>query len=159
MASRQKLEAASWFAVVHAYEECRRRYSQMMKAFGLTVPQFDVMSAIARLGDAAQPKVIADDLVVTRGNITGVLHRLEENGLLRTRSNKEDGRSFICELTADGMALLEKARAAGTHFIREQLAPFDDAALRHTEEQMNAMHDHLQTIDPDRIVARIAATA
>lgn len=157
--ARQDLEKSSWFAVVHAYEECRRRYAQIMAAFELTVPQYDVMSAIARLGDQAQPKVIAAELVVTRGNITGVLNRLEQHGLLRTRSRTDDRRSFTCELTDDGAALLAKAKSAANRFVKEQLAPFNDSALRQTERQMTRMKEHLETIDPLTIVARVARRA
>ena len=72
---RQQLEASSWFAVVRAYQECNRRYAQMLEHFDLTIPQFDVLTAIRRL-PAATPKQIADELVVTRGNISGLLQRL-----------------------------------------------------------------------------------
>ena len=148
---RRKLQASSWFAVVRAYQECTRRYSQLLKGFDLTIPQFDVLSAIHQLADQATPKAIADELVVTRGNITGVLHRLQERGLIRTRHNEQDGRSIVCELTPDGRELLKKARGAAALFIDAQLTPFDDATLRETEDQMKRMRSHLQTIDPDAI--------
>ena len=148
---RKKLQASSWFSVVRAYQECNRRYGQLLKGFDLTIPQFDVMSAIHQLADRSTPKAIAAELVVTRGNITGVLHRLQERGLIRTRHNEQDGRSFVCELTPDGRELLRQARGAAALFVDAQLAPFDDAALRETEKQMKRMRSHLQTIDPDAI--------
>ncbi len=156
--SRRKLEATSWLAVVRAYLECQRRYTQLMAGFGLTVPQFDALNAIARLGADATPKAIAAELVVTRGNVTGVLHRLEEAGLIRTRANAADGRSFVCVLTRAGSRGLDKARRAGALFIREQLAPFDDVDLKRTEKQMATMRAHLMTMDPDDIAARAAAS-
>ena len=61
---RMKLQASSWFAVVRAYQECNRRYSQLLAGFDLTIPQFDVMNAIRNLGEQATPKAIADRLVV-----------------------------------------------------------------------------------------------
>ena len=152
--NRRRLEASSWLAVVRAYQECNRRYTQLMKSFDLTIPQFDVLSAVRKLGDDATPKAIAAELVVTRGNITGVLHRLEESGLVATRRNEYDARSFICELTAAGRALLDRARTAAQLFIEVQLAPFDDAALRRTEDHMRRMRAHLTTIDPDAVFER-----
>lgn len=148
---RKKLEASSWFSVVRTYQECTRRYAQMLHAFDLTLTQFDVLNAVRELGDAAMPKAIADRLVVTRGNITGVLHRLQERDLLRTRNNEHDGRSFYCELTSSGAALLDVARQATAVFIDRQLAPFSNDDLRVTERHMNKMRSHLMTIDPDTI--------
>lgn len=156
--SRRKLETTSWLAVVRAYQECQRRYTQLMAGFGLTIPQFDALNAIARLGADATPKAIAAELVVSRGNVTGVLHRLEDGGLIRTRANAMDGRSFVCVLTRAGSRGLDRARRAAALFIREQLAPFDDADLERTETQMATMRAHLMTIDPDVIAARAAAS-
>ena len=152
--NRSRLQASSWFAVVRAYQECTRQYSHMLAAFGLTVPQFDVMTAIMALGEAATPKAIAAELLVTRGNITGVLHRLQSHGLVATRPNGRDGRSFICCLTCEGQALLDEARCAAALFIEQQLAPFDDAQLRETERTMKKMQSHLRTLDPETIAAQ-----
>lgn len=153
--SRRKLQAASWFAVVRAYQECTRRYAQLLRSFDLTIPQFDVMNAIDQLADQATPKDIADQLVVTRGNITGVLQRLQERSLITTRHNEQDGRSIVCHLTGPGHVLLDQARAAAVLFVETQLAPFDDDELRDTENQMDRMRSHLHTIDPDLIVSQI----
>lgn len=148
IATRQQLQASSWLAVVRAYQECNRRYAQMLQAFDLTISQLDLLNAVHKLADQAMPKFIAEELVVTRGNITGILHRLQDRQLLVTREQEHDGRSFVCELTPAGAELLKEARAAAALFISEQLAPFSDAELRQTENQMERMRSHLQTIDP-----------
>lgn len=152
-ARRSRLQASSWFAVVRAYQECNRRYSQMLASFDLTVPQFDVMTAISALGADATPKAIAERLVVTRGNITGVLQRLQQRSLIATEPHGRDGRSFVCRLTKGGRTVLSEARGAAALFIERQLAPFDDAELRDTERTMTQMHAHLQTIDPADVAA------
>ncbi len=152
---RKKLQESSWFAVVRAYQECNRRYAQLLHEFDLTIAQFDVLGAVETLGERAMPNAIADELVVTRGNVTGVLQRLKERGLLATRSHERDGRSFICELTSAGSDLLRQARSSAAIFIDQQLAPFDDTELKHTETQMNTMRMHLQTIDPPAIARRV----
>lgn len=153
--TRRKLQASSWFAVVRAYQACTRRYALLLKRFDLTIPQFDAMSAIHQLAGRATPKDIADQLLVTRGNITGVLHRLQERSLITTRHNEQDGRSIVCQLTRRGEVLLEQARKAAALFIETQLAPFEDDELRDTEQQMNRMRAHLQTVDPDTIARKV----
>ena len=152
--TRNQLESASWLAVVRAYQACNRRYAQLLDAFGLTITQFDVLSAVRALGPEAVPGNIAEALVVTRGNVTGVLQRLQDRGLLMTRAHARDGRSFVCELTPEGRTLLLEARAAAAGFITEQLAPFDDRELESTRRQMERMREHLADLDPDAIVRR-----
>ena len=149
-----KLESSCWFAVVEAYQACNRRYSTMLREFDLTIPQYDVLSAIDKLGPHAQPKQIADELVVTRGNVTGLLTRLQERRLIRTRQSESDGRSFLCELTSQGQSLLRDARAAAAMFISEQLAPFDDASKEEMQATMQRMKAHLESMDPIAIVMR-----
>ncbi len=149
-----KLESSCWFAVVEAYQACNRRYSAMLREFDLTIPQYDVLNAIDKLGEAGQPKQIADELVVTRGNVTGLLTRLQERRLIRTRRSESDGRSFLCELTSQGEGLLADARAAAALFISEQLAPFDDASKAEMQTTMQQMKTHLETLDPIAIVMR-----
>ncbi len=155
--NRQRLEASSWIAVVRAYQECNRRYTLMLEHFDLTIPQFDVLSAIHKHDPAATPRMIADELVVTRGNITGLLHRLQERRLVRTRSHETDGRSFYCELTPSGRRLFENARKAASRFIAEQLSPFSDDEVRDTREMMTRMRSHLETLDPRSIASGATA--
>ena len=150
---RSKLEAASWLAVVHAYQECNRRYARLLDAFELTIPQFDVLTAIARSAQTT-PKAIADELIVTRGNVTGVLRRLQDRGLIETRNNPADARSFFCELTPAGKRLLDDALSAASRFVTAQLAPFSDAELERTQGQMLAMREHLQQLDVDALISQ-----
>ncbi|MEL7022903.1 MAG: MarR family transcriptional regulator [Pseudomonadota bacterium] len=157
--SRSKLEQAAWLAVVQAYQVCTRQYTRMLSEFDLTVAQFDAMTRIEELG-ARQARVtpheIAEAMLVTRGNLTGLLRRLQERTLVVTRPHPEDGRSVICTLTPHGRALLEKAKVASASFIQKQLAPFATAALEHTRSQMTEMAAHLETLDPQSI-ASVAA--
>lgn len=148
---RQRLEAESWLAVIQTYQTCTRRYTQMLEHFGLTIPQFDLLTAVWRLRDDATPKAIAGELLVTMGNVTGLVSRLETMGLLVRRPHRTDGRSFCCELTSDGRDLYQAARAAAARFVAAQLAPFDDHELESTRVQMRRMRAHLETLDPHRI--------
>lgn len=148
---RRTLEAESWLAVVHAYLACQRRYAQMLEHFDLTIPQFDVLAVLRRHPGGATPRTIADEMLVTKGNVTGLITRLESQGLIARRPHETDGRSFVCEFTADGLALFRRAGAAAGRFVREQLAPFSDEHLTRTRDQMRDMRAHLEVLDPGAI--------
>lgn len=145
---RENIESSSWFAVVRSYLECSRRYGRMLEHFGLTTTQFDVLMAIDSLGEGAVPKAIAERLVVTRANITGVLKRLQKQKLVSTHTHERDSRSFICVLTLQGCEVRARAHAASSRFIRAQLGPFNDEELCGVGTLMRRMHAHLQTLDP-----------
>jgi DNA-binding MarR family transcriptional regulator len=152
---RIRWQTLSWFAVVRTYQECQRRYSALLRHYDLTVTQFDVLNAILRLGEEATPNAIAAELVVTRGNITGVVRRLQEHGWITTQPHRVDGRSFVCALTGSGYDRLERARRAAALFIDRQLSPFSDEDLQETRRQMDRMREHLLTIDPDDVAAQV----
>ncbi len=150
---REASEFSSWFAVVRTYEECARRYTSMLEHFDLSVSQFDALVAIKTLGEAALPKAVADRLLVTRANVSGLLRRLEEHGLIKLSPHESDGRSLRCSLTAEGQELTARAQAAAARFVRAQLAPFPTTALDAMEAQMRSMYAHLQKLDPAALAA------
>lgn len=148
---RAELAESAWFAVVHAYQACTRKYEQMLGAFGLTLPQFEALMAIERLGEQALPKHIADALLVTRGNVTGVLERLRAHALIRLDTHPVDGRARVASLTAEGARVCAQARAAASRFIEAQLAPFSTEEMVATRQTMVRMRNHLETLDPDAL--------
>ncbi len=156
---RRQLETTSWFAVVRAYLECSKRYTEMLQHFDLTVAQYDVLRAIDGLGEDAVPKTIADRLIVTRANITGLIRRLEQRGLLKLSAHRDDGRSVVCSLTKAGRSLHDRAHAAADRFVRAQLKPFSSATLQEMQAMMRAMHLHLQSLDPDALACPDEASA
>ncbi len=145
---RETLEFSSWFSVVRTYEECARRYASMLAHFDLTVSQFDALVSIESLGVGAQPRAVAERLLVTRANVSGLLRRLEKHGLITLSPNRSDKRSVLCALTPEGKELTQRARAAAARFVRAQLAPFPKTELEILDRQMREMYQHLQTLDP-----------
>ncbi len=127
----------------------------MLGHFELTVPQYDLLRAVKRLGEHASPKNIADEMLVTRGNITGLLQRLKARGLLTTRQDKTDGRSFVCALTGTARGLITGVDRAAASFVSEQLSPFNTGQLMEVGTMMRAMRTHLETMDPDAIASKI----
>ena len=148
---RIALEKSSWFAVVRAYEECARRFTRMLAHFDLTTSQFDALAAIEHLERDAMPKSIADRLLVTRPNVTGLLRRLEERKLIRMVPHSTDGRALLCRLTPAGRRCLRSAQEAAGRFVHMQAAPFSSAELEGLEDLMRSMHRHLRTMDADAI--------
>lgn len=145
----------TWFAVVRAYATCERKYARLLSHFDLTIPQFDAMTAVERRGGEATASEVAESLMVTRGNVSGLIRRLEERGLITIEPHPRDARSVRCALTPAARARMARARLAADAFIGEQMAPFDASALAETEVRMEQMRRHLERMDPDAIAARL----
>lgn len=146
----------TWFAVVRAYLACERKFARLLSHFALTIPQFDALATLERRGGEATPAQLAESLMVTRGNVTGLIRRMEERRLITVEPHPADGRSVRCVVTPGARVRLTRARLAAAAFITDQMAPLDAAALADTERRMNQMCAHLDTLDPDAIAARVA---
>jgi DNA-binding MarR family transcriptional regulator len=76
---------------------------------GLTMPQFDVLAQLARHGTGMTPGELTRELLVTKGNVTGIVERLVRRGLVERLRVPSDGRTRRLVLTPEGRRLTSRA--------------------------------------------------
>jgi DNA-binding MarR family transcriptional regulator len=103
--------------------ELRRRLDRQ---FGVTLPKFDVMAALARRESGMTMTEVSRQLMVSNGNVTGIVDRLFAEGLVVRIANEEDRRATFVRLTAKGLGLFEAMAAAHERWVDEILAAFSD---------------------------------
>lgn len=77
-----------------------------------TLPRFDVMAALHRAGEPMKMSALSRQLLVSNGNATAVVSRLEREGLAQRTSGQDDGRVVMVDLTDKGRAAFEAQAAA-----------------------------------------------
>ena len=82
-----------------------------------TLPRFDVMAALHRRGEPITMSEISRMLLVSNGNVTEVVDRLEADGLARHTANGADRRTVCVSLTAKGARQFERLAADHEHWI------------------------------------------
>ncbi|KKD05282.1 MarR family transcriptional regulator [Streptomyces sp. WM6386] len=110
-------------------------YRVILKDLGLTYPQYLVMLVLWEHGDLSVKK-LGEQLRLDSGTLSPLLKRLESAGLVRRERSARDERSVEVRLTAEGVALRERALevprriVAATSFdvdeIRELRARLDE---------------------------------
>ena len=89
-------------------------YSRQLAArYGLTGPQLVCMRALEALGPST-PSTLARHVDLSQATMTGILDRLEQNGLVRRERNQDDRRRVTVSLTESGAGLLGRAPSALT---------------------------------------------
>jgi len=94
-----------WVALARSYATFARAVASAVEEYGLTPPQFGVLEALHHLGPLPLGE-LADKLLVTGGNVTYVMDRLEDRGLVRRERSGEDRRVVEGHLTAEGRRLI-----------------------------------------------------
>jgi DNA-binding MarR family transcriptional regulator len=78
-------------------------------------------------------------MVVSPANLTGIIDRLEQKGLIRRSARPGDRRATVIELTPEGVALQERVAASYSEFVRAALRTFsrdEKRTLRHLLEKL-----------------------
>lgn len=67
-----------------------------------TLPRFDVLAALDRAGTPITMTELSKKLLVSNGNVTGVIARLVEEGFVERKTDASDRRTQRVSLTATG---------------------------------------------------------
>lgn len=116
----------AWMRLARIYQKVDRASAAAMRARGLSVGQFDVIAQVGAHPGITQ-QALADALLVTKGNVTQLLDRLEAAGLLCRR---QEGRANRVTLTAEGERLWAEAVPAQEALVAEKMA-----GLSHSEQR------------------------
>jgi DNA-binding MarR family transcriptional regulator len=109
--------------------ELRRR---LKREFGVTLPKFDVMAALARKQAGMTMTEVSRFLMVSNGNVTALIDRLVAEGLVVRIANPQDRRATFVRLTRKGLRLFASMAEAHQEWVSEILAAF-------SSEQSDAM--------------------
>jgi DNA-binding MarR family transcriptional regulator len=105
-------------AIIRAAEHFKRVHSSVFRNFGLSFPQYNVL----RVLDASkngQNKIsdVSRIMLVPGANITGLAKRLEKDGFIIKKSNPEDDRVTLLEITPLGKKTLQKIEKEKDHWM------------------------------------------
>ncbi len=85
--------------------------SRLRDRFGTTLPRFDLLSQLERHPEGLRMNALSRRLMVTGGNVTGIVDQLEREGLVERQADADDRRAFRVRLTRAGeRAFAEMAR-------------------------------------------------
>lgn len=116
----------------------------LWQEFGLTSPQLATLREVVA-GTNVTPMTLAGALHVSQPTVTGILHRLEERGLIQRRRSATDRRSIIAVATAKGRKVVGSAPSLLRDRFCSELARLPDweqtqmlAMLQRVAEMMHA---------------------
>lgn len=105
----------------------------LRREHGTTLPRFDVMAALWRRREGVTMSELSRMLLVSNGNATAVVDRLEAGGLCKREAEDGDRRRVRVRLTAAGLDAFEamaEGHEAAVDAIFERLSESDLDTMR-----------------------------
>ncbi|MCO5057831.1 MAG: MarR family transcriptional regulator [Rhizobiaceae bacterium] len=111
-----------WIRMLRASRSIEAELRERLKnEFESTLPRFDVMAALYRQPDGMLMSDLSRFLLVSNGNVTGIVDRLVTDGLVSRAKRDGDRRTSIVRLTSSGMAAFEAMAEAHEDWINTYL--------------------------------------
>ena len=123
------LAVSTWLRLLHGYALIERELRRAV-AEHCTFPQFDVLNQLERERDGLTFVELSRRLLVTAGNLTGIVDRLHAEGLVRRAVHPADRRAFRLTLTPKGRRLVRRAQGRHHRALTALLARVPDRDLR-----------------------------
>lgn len=103
----ERLGLMLWFRLTRIYNQSIREFNQHLKKWNLTAAQFDILVQVGSHERLSQQE-LANKLFVTKGNITQLLSKMEDLGLINREqewktkylSLTEVGKDFFYEVVS-----------------------------------------------------------
>ncbi|MDX1593873.1 MAG: MarR family transcriptional regulator [Gammaproteobacteria bacterium] len=117
--------------------------TRLRDTFRVTLPQFDVLAELDAAGAPQTMSALSRRLMVSNGNVTGVIDRLERVGLVQRTPSTEDRRVHYIALTPHGRRRFAAMAAAHEGWVDALLGELDDAdrlvrLLERTKQHLRA---------------------
>lgn len=107
-----------WIRLARIRRKYERAATERLRPWNLSLAQFDLLTAL-RVSEGTTQFDLAKQLLVTQGNITQLLEKLEQRELL---TRHQEGRTKCLMLTVQGRQLLDALVPAHVSWNAEQFA-------------------------------------
>lgn len=142
-----------WFTLLGCFTQMERALRRRLQQdFDTSLPRFDVLTALATFSDGLTMTELAKKVGVSKGNVTGVVRRLREDGLVRQIRQSADRRVQRVELTEQGNARWTEMRVVYRAVVEEVLAelpPEQADALSARLHETQALIDRSAPVQSD----------
>jgi DNA-binding MarR family transcriptional regulator len=121
--------------------------TRLREQFEVTLPQFDALAELERAGRPLTMSELSQELMVSNGNITGVVDRLVRDGFVARSPSPTDRRVQYIELTPTGAERFAAIARAHEDWVAALLGGLSP---RETEQMTRLLKKMQDTVRPIR---------
>jgi DNA-binding MarR family transcriptional regulator len=142
----------TFFRFLRLHQRITTRAAQEYRRVGLSIPQFDLLSTLSEREGVSQQE-IAERLYVTKGNVSGLIDRLEASGLVERRELPADRRSYALHLTPQGRRVVEDGMALQRRLVSATLGKLPPADVATFDRLLVTWRDHIRDLPEEHDAA------
>ncbi len=132
-----RMELRIWLRLLTCTNMLDRQVKiRLKKTADITLPRFDILAQLERHGAPMSMSALSERLMVSNGNVTGLVERLIREGLVERTRAPHDRRIRLIGLTAEGTRVFTALAEDHRRWIASMMAGL-------TQEDMGALHDLL----------------
>jgi DNA-binding MarR family transcriptional regulator len=129
--------------MVRTYTRLERRLEQELEGLGLSLAQFDVLATLGR-GEGITQQELAQRLLVTKGNVCGLIDRLEASGWVERRPDPDDRRVNRLFLTRRGKARLVESFPQQHAVVKALMSALSAGELQTFYQLLDRLEDSME---------------
>jgi DNA-binding MarR family transcriptional regulator len=126
----------------------KRVRAGLREEFATTLPRFDLMAQLERHPEGLKMNELSRLLMVTGGNVTGIVDQLEKEGLVERVSEPEDRRAWLIRLTSSGDKTFAEMARAHEHWVVELLAGLSGRERDELLKLLAKLKSHAMEVTP-----------
>lgn len=141
LAGDDKLEIRLWLRLLTCSNLIEQQVRNGLREdFATTLPRFDILAQLDRSPDGLSMGELSSLLMVSNGNVTGLIDRLANEGLVERQSVPGDRRTIRVKLTAAGKEQFDQMTPAHERWIDGMLGSLG----REDQEQLYGLLGELK---------------
>ncbi len=133
----------AWLYLMRVHDKIQRHFTLHLECYDLTPAQYDVLAQLSVAPGIPQQE-LAQRLLVTKGNVCGLIDRMSARGLVERRADADDRRLNLLYLTERGEELAHKAVPVYGEFIQTHMAGLSESEQRTLKELLLKLDGSLE---------------
>ena len=140
----------AWIRLLKAHNlilrEARTRLAERC-----SMPQFDILAQLSREKNGTPLIELSRRLLVTAGNITGIIDRMEKSGLVARKADPEDRRITRVHLTAKGKQLAKSVIPEHTRDLNSLFDSLNEKEMAQLRALLDKLIEGLEHADAGNV--------
>ncbi len=129
--SGSKTRLRTWLEILKVFRFVEAELRERLRhEFEMTLPRFDVLAALNRSKDGMRMGDLSEALMVSNGNVTGLVERLVNDGLVVRVPVDADRRALVVRLTQKGADIFAAMAEVHEGWVDELLGDLSASEAR-----------------------------